>query len=290
MARAAIRRCRRSPMARCGSVRDLTWTAPILRCGGSGVAHIRQRGFAATAGRIRVPSSQLHLAEQIVAWFHSVEPWGRQMNCGRGGSGSAWHLRRSRWAAARLAADLPLKAPPKAVDFNPFWAEADYLAWSVTGDKLPALVTTAPVGTPLAVAGVLGQPTTTVLFGNSSVNNGLALGRAHHRRILVRSAAQKRHRGVVLRAGEYRHRLCHRHQRASDPDTAVPGCHDRCSERIARSRLPRHRHRQLQCERDFTPPRRRRALSPGYRPMERTAHQRADRLSLSALLRYAVDH
>ncbi|WP_426409592.1 BBP7 family outer membrane beta-barrel protein [Bradyrhizobium ganzhouense] len=73
-------------------------------------------------------------------------------------------------SSSALAADLPLKAPPKPVDFNPFWAEADYLAWSVTGDKLPALVTTSPVGTPLGVAGVLGQPTTTVLFGNSSVN------------------------------------------------------------------------------------------------------------------------
>jgi hypothetical protein len=70
-----------------------------------------------------------------------------------------------------LAADLPLKASPKPVDFNPFWAEAEYLAWSVTGDKLPALVTTSPVGTPQVLAGVLGQPTTTVLFGNSSVNN-----------------------------------------------------------------------------------------------------------------------
>jgi hypothetical protein len=70
-----------------------------------------------------------------------------------------------------LAADLPVKAQPKPVDFNPFWAEADYLAWSVTGDKLPALVTTSPVGTPLGVAGVLGAPATTVLFGNSSVNN-----------------------------------------------------------------------------------------------------------------------
>lgn len=68
------------------------------------------------------------------------------------------------------AADLPMKAPPKPADFNPFWAEADYLAWSVMGDKLPALVTTSPVGTPLGVVGVLGQPTTTVLFGNSSVN------------------------------------------------------------------------------------------------------------------------
>ena len=74
-------------------------------------------------------------------------------------------------SGSALAADLRLKAPPKPVDFNPFWAEANYLAWSVSGDKLPALVTTAPVGTPLGVAGVLGQPTTTVLFGNSSVNN-----------------------------------------------------------------------------------------------------------------------
>ena len=74
-------------------------------------------------------------------------------------------------SGSALAADLRLKAPPKPVDFNPFWAEADYLAWSVSGNKLPALVTTAPVGTPLGVAGVLGQPTTTVLFGNSSVNN-----------------------------------------------------------------------------------------------------------------------
>jgi len=70
-----------------------------------------------------------------------------------------------------MATDLPLKAPPKAVDFNPFWAEVDYLAWSVTGDKLPALVTTAPAGTPFGFAGALGQPGTTVLFGNSTVNN-----------------------------------------------------------------------------------------------------------------------
>jgi hypothetical protein len=72
--------------------------------------------------------------------------------------------------APAFAADLPLKAPPKPVDFNPFWAEVDYLAWSVTGDKLPALVTTSPVGTAFAAAGVLGRPGTTVLFGDSSVN------------------------------------------------------------------------------------------------------------------------
>jgi hypothetical protein len=66
------------------------------------------------------------------------------------------------------AADLPVKVPVKSVEFNPFWAEADVLAWSVKGDRLPPLVTTSPVGAPLP--GVLGVPTTTVLFGDSTVN------------------------------------------------------------------------------------------------------------------------
>jgi hypothetical protein len=76
-------------------------------------------------------------------------------------------------AGAALAADLPIKAPPKIPDsFNPFWVEVDALAWTVKGDHPPPLVTTSPTGTPLGVAGVLGQPGTTVLFGDSSVNGG----------------------------------------------------------------------------------------------------------------------
>ena len=56
--------------------------------------------------------------------------------------------------------------PPKIADsFNPFWAEIDYLAWTVKGDHPPPLVTASPDGTPLAQAGVLGAPGTTVLFG-----------------------------------------------------------------------------------------------------------------------------
>ena len=74
------------------------------------------------------------------------------------------------------AANLPLKAPVKAADFNPFWVEADGLGWSVKGDHLPALVTTSPAGTPQAQAGVLGLPTTTVLFGNSDVNDDWRAG------------------------------------------------------------------------------------------------------------------
>ena len=78
-----------------------------------------------------------------------------------------------------VAADLPLvtKARPlKPVDASQFWAGMDYLAWSVKGDRLPPLVTTSPAGTPLAQAGILGPPTTTVLFGDSSVNGGWRSG------------------------------------------------------------------------------------------------------------------
>ena len=78
-----------------------------------------------------------------------------------------------------VAADLPLltKARPlKPADAGQFWLGMDYLAWSVKGDRLPPLVTTSPAGTPLAQAGMLGPATTTVLFGDSSVNGGWRSG------------------------------------------------------------------------------------------------------------------
>ena len=70
-----------------------------------------------------------------------------------------------------VAADLPAvtKAPPP--DSGRLWVEFDYLAWTVKGDKLPPLVTTSPPGTPLVQAGVLGAPGTSVLFGDSTVND-----------------------------------------------------------------------------------------------------------------------
>ncbi len=52
----------------------------------------------------------------------------------------------------------------------------DALGWWVEGDQLPPLVTTAPIGTPQTDAGVLGEPTTSVLFGNEKVNDGLRWG------------------------------------------------------------------------------------------------------------------
>jgi hypothetical protein len=77
------------------------------------------------------------------------------------------------------AADMPLitKAPtPQPVDPGQFWVGMEYLAWNVKGDRLPPLVTTSPAGTPLPQAGVLGAAGTTVLFGNSSVNDGWRSG------------------------------------------------------------------------------------------------------------------
>ncbi|MBM4089285.1 MAG: hypothetical protein FJ276_07630 [Planctomycetes bacterium] len=61
------------------------------------------------------------------------------------------------------------------------WASAEYLLWWPDGMYIPALITTSPVGTPRDQAGVLGQPGTTILYGNSDIlddrRNGLR-GRA----------------------------------------------------------------------------------------------------------------
>ena len=81
-------------------------------------------------------------------------------------------------AGTVAAADLPItKAPPKTSDAGgSFWAEIDYLGWTVKGDRLPPMVTASPAGTPLGQAGVLGAPGTTVLFGDSAVNGGWRSG------------------------------------------------------------------------------------------------------------------
>jgi hypothetical protein len=58
---------------------------------------------------------------------------------------------------------MPLCSPP-----GRFWVRSDYLMWWTTPVDLPPLVTTSPQGTSREEAGVLGLPTTTVLFGDSS--------------------------------------------------------------------------------------------------------------------------
>jgi putative beta barrel porin BBP7 len=65
------------------------------------------------------------------------------------------------------AADQPspvLKGPPKAVaNTGNFWGELEFLYWQTKGDKLPALVTSGGTG-------AIGAAGTSVLFGNSTVN------------------------------------------------------------------------------------------------------------------------
>jgi hypothetical protein len=49
------------------------------------------------------------------------------------------------------------------------WIDVDYALMRITGQHLPALVTSAPIGTPLAVAATLGDPDTTVTSGEEEV-------------------------------------------------------------------------------------------------------------------------
>ena len=51
------------------------------------------------------------------------------------------------------------------------WFGAEYLRWTTKGNPLPPLLTTAPAGTQLAVAGTIGDPATTVLLGGNNANN-----------------------------------------------------------------------------------------------------------------------
>lgn len=53
---------------------------------------------------------------------------------------------------------------------------AEYLLWWTKGMDVPALVTTSPVGTARGQAGVLGLPTTAVLFGDTGLNDDVRSG------------------------------------------------------------------------------------------------------------------
>ncbi len=57
-----------------------------------------------------------------------------------------------------------------------FWVRTDYLMWWTNGAYLPPLVTTSPDGTPRSEAGVLGEPGTRVVFGDSMVGDAMRSG------------------------------------------------------------------------------------------------------------------
>ncbi len=82
-----------------------------------------------------------------------------------------------------LSSPMAIQAPPPAPLYSPYappgprhYLNLDALGFWVKHDSLPALVTTSPVGTPQDEAGVLGQPGTSVLFGNQNVNGAVRPG------------------------------------------------------------------------------------------------------------------
>lgn len=54
--------------------------------------------------------------------------------------------------------------------------QAEYLLWWLRGASAPPLVATSPRGVQFPVAGVLGQPTTTVLLGDQVFDHGALSG------------------------------------------------------------------------------------------------------------------
>jgi hypothetical protein len=57
-----------------------------------------------------------------------------------------------------------------------FWVSGEYLLAWVHGTALPPLVTTSPTGTLMAAAGVLGNSSTSILFGDKRVNEDVRSG------------------------------------------------------------------------------------------------------------------
>ena len=58
----------------------------------------------------------------------------------------------------------------------PHWGNVEYLLWWSKGRGLPPLVTTSPPGTLRSNAGILGLPTTSVLYGNEHVGGDVRSG------------------------------------------------------------------------------------------------------------------
>jgi hypothetical protein len=56
------------------------------------------------------------------------------------------------------------------------YGDVELLLWWTKGTHVPALVTTSPAGTPRAEAGVLGEPGTSVLFGDELLGQDLQVG------------------------------------------------------------------------------------------------------------------
>jgi hypothetical protein len=106
-----------------------------------------------------------------------VEGNGPGGNCGNGGDGGCDEY--EPWNENYECVRGPLCGPcgwwwrPLQ---NRLWVQNDFLLWWTEGSRVPALLTTSPAGTPQTQAGVLGQPGTSILFGNQLLNEDTRYG------------------------------------------------------------------------------------------------------------------
>jgi len=99
-------------------------------------------------------------------------PLGLVLACGLLNTG--WALAQQLEVAPPVPSQAgPSLAPPKYLADPPtlFWVRDESLTWWIQSAPLPPLVTTAPQGTPVIQAGVLGQEGTTTVFGTERANN-----------------------------------------------------------------------------------------------------------------------
>jgi hypothetical protein len=70
----------------------------------------------------------------------------------------------------------PFQCCPPCGPNGRVWASAELLLWWTKGMYIPPLVTASPAGTPRALAGVLGAPTTRILMGDERINDDMQPG------------------------------------------------------------------------------------------------------------------
>lgn len=91
--------------------------------------------------------------------------------CGGGGGGGRHRgvLRHILGGSAGLAGGAATGVG-SLLGMNGAWLDVEYLLWWNKDRYIPALATQSPTGTPIANAGVLGAPSTSILFGDESIN------------------------------------------------------------------------------------------------------------------------
>lgn len=119
-------------------------------------------------------------------WVDSVSP---AASAAQGGVGPGFRSHRKVWPTALAQYAEPVMESTTVVYGNEmnaicgppewFWIDAQYLRWWTRGMDIPPLVTTSPGGTLRDAAGVLGEPGTSILFGDQELftqpRNGVRL-------------------------------------------------------------------------------------------------------------------